>query len=316
MIYRFFILSAFVLTLFGCGQKQEVSSWMQKNGKIKVLATTGMIADIAQKIGGHEVDVLTLIPAALDPHSYELVKGDDEKFAQAELILCNGLGLEHGMSLRRNLQNHDKVLCVTSALQEKKPESILRVDGVYDPHVWMDISLWMETVDPILQRLCALCPQKASIFENNAQQVKKEMEQADAMAYERLQSVASSDRYLVTSHDAFHYFTRRYLRDPEESTWQIRCRAPEGLAPDAELSVSDLRRVLKYIVLYKTHVLFTESNVNKQSILKLIDAARKKGHLVRLAQKELYADSMGEACSYIEMVLHNVDVIAEELAKK
>ena len=53
----------------------------------------------------------------------------------------------------------------------------------------------------------------------------------------QLQTIPSERRYLVTSHDAFHYFTRSYLADPGEKDWAKRFAAPEGLAPRAAQSV-------------------------------------------------------------------------------
>ena len=36
------------------------------------------------KVGGDHIDTLTLIKGDLDPHSYQLVKGDDEKLGFAK----------------------------------------------------------------------------------------------------------------------------------------------------------------------------------------------------------------------------------------
>ena len=99
------------LFLLGCqasstSKRQGLREWMEPNGKLKVLATTGMIADLVKAVGGDEIDIMTLIHGDLDPHSYQLVKGDDEKLGFANLIFSNGLGLEHSPSIHQALAHN------------------------------------------------------------------------------------------------------------------------------------------------------------------------------------------------------------------
>lgn len=300
-----------LLLLFGflisCSKQHHE---VQNKKQISVLATTAMIGDLVKQIGKEHVVVDVLIPGALDPHSYELVKGDDEKFSKADLIFYNGLNLEHGISVRRQLKNcQKKIVCVTDVLNK---DILLEMDGVIDPHVWMDISLWKEALVPIKEKLSELQEENRNEFEENFEKMRVAMEQADMRALEKLHEVTPNRRFLVTSHDAFCYFTRRYLSDGEED-WRKRCIAPEGLAPEAEMSSFDLKRVLSYIQDYQIRVLFVESNLSSLSVRKLIDAGKKKGLEIRLSEKALYADSMGSCESYLEMMDHNVSLIAKEL---
>src|SRR5579871_5638784 len=97
------LYSLCLLFLWGCSNSTAPSAmdpWVEQNGKLKVLSTTAMIDDVVRQIGRERIDHLPLIMGEIDPHSYELVKGDDEKLSMATLIFFNGLGLEHGASLR------------------------------------------------------------------------------------------------------------------------------------------------------------------------------------------------------------------------
>lgn len=272
-----------------------------------------MINDIVKQIGGEKVDSITLIRGELDPHSYELVKGDDEKFARADLVFYNGLGLEHGLSLRQNLENHSKAIAVAEPLLKENPELILTMDGTFDPHIWMDIALWVKTIDPIVSALSIQDPIHAAFYRENGDKLKSILQEADRSMYATLQAIDAKRRYLVTSHDAFHYFTRHYLAEPGEKEWALRCKAPEGLAPEAQMSVNDVIAIIDHIEAFHISVLFPESNVSKDSLRKIINACREKGCDIRLCQEELYADSMGKANSYLEMIAHNVKIIAREL---
>jgi manganese/zinc/iron transport system substrate-binding protein len=79
-----------LISLFACGGLEERSrqdrEWMNGAGKLKILSTTAMINDLVQHIAeGHGL-MAVLIQGNLDPHSYQLVKGDDEKLKAADLI--------------------------------------------------------------------------------------------------------------------------------------------------------------------------------------------------------------------------------------
>ncbi len=314
--FKFFVVSLLCVVIFlGCTRRERSDRlWYSDNGKIKILTTTAMIHDLVAMIGGEDVDSLPLIRGELDPHSYELVKGDDEKFARADLIFYNGLGLEHGLSLRQNLEHNGKAIAVADPLLNI-PGAVVEVDGQYDPHVWMDIALWATAADPIVAALCEKDPSHATAYRLRGEKVKQMMQQADREAFSMLQRIDEGKRYLVTSHDAFHYFTRHYLAVEGEDDWQRRCMAPEGLAPEAHMSVSDIIAIMAHIEAYQIHVLFPESNVCKDSLRKIVNACREKGFELRLCKDTLFSDSMGSATSYLEMVNHNVKIIAQELTQ-
>ena len=80
-----------------------------------------MIDDLVEQVGGEYVDTTVLIKGGFDPHSYQLVEGDDEKFAFADVIFCNGVGLEHGPSLQHYLKTHPKVVFLAIASGRKIP---------------------------------------------------------------------------------------------------------------------------------------------------------------------------------------------------
>ena len=67
------------------------------------------------------------------------------------LLLYNGLGLEHGASVVGLIQTHPNALGVADAIRAVQPEKILWKGTIPDPHVWMDVSLWAETIDPITE---------------------------------------------------------------------------------------------------------------------------------------------------------------------
>jgi manganese/zinc/iron transport system substrate-binding protein len=314
------------LGLFGCSKSSSephtsaFESWMNDNGKIKILSTTAMIDDLVGQVGRDKIDHLALIVGEIDPHSYELVKGDDEKLSYAHVVFCNGLGLEHGASLRYRLETHPNAVALGNEVQKKYPEQILMVGGQRDPHIWMDVFLWSKTIDPIVEALSKCDPEHAEFYKKNGEELRQQMLNIDQEIFNRLQAVSPNKRFLVTSHDAFNYFTRRYLATVAErasfEAWKDRFAAPEGLAPDGQLSAADIQKIINFLCHHSIGVVFPESNVSKDSLKKIVNACREKGLSVKISQEVLYGDAMGsidsDAGTYLKIMLHNAEAIAKE----
>lgn len=313
----FFGISLFMLTACGSTSDDASRTWREKNGKVKVLSTTCMINSLVSQIGNGYIDTLVLIRGELDPHSYQLVKGDDEKFTTANVIFYHGLSLEHGASLQQLLLNSPKAVTIGDKIREENPGLILVYHGTPDPHIWMDISIWKKAVPIIVEALSKQDPQHAAEYRANGERLEQEMQKSHEKILDEMQKVPENKRYLVTSHDAFNYFTRTYLAEEGErkvGKWQLRNTAPEGLAPESQISTADIQSVIDHMLKNNIHVIFAESNVSKDSINKILDAGTEKGMNIVIAPVVLYADAMGpsgsSADTYLKMIEHDARVIA------
>lgn len=319
-----FALSSLLLLVSSCGPHEapfaptSFEEWAKATDRVRVLSTTAMIDDIVGHVGKDRIVHIPLFAGEIDPHSYELVKGDDEKLARAQVIFYNGLGLEHGASLRYQLQSHSHAIALGDAVKAAHPDAILSIDHEIDPHIWMDISLWSEIIPTIVQSLSEIDPEGASYFEANGDELLQQMLAEHEKVRGALQQVPAALRYLVTSHDAFNYYTRAYLAAPTETSqadWQQRFEAPEGLAPDGQLGATDIQDIVAHLAAFDIHVIFPESNVSRDSLKKILDAAQQKGLTVRIAEGMLYADAMGSkesgAGTYLEMIAHDAQVMIE-----
>jgi manganese/zinc/iron transport system substrate-binding protein len=313
----FFILFlALILGSFlACSRTNRGSKlklWMQESKELRILCTTAQIGDVVSSIGGDRVKTWVLIQGDLDPHSYELVKGDDEKIFFADTVFYNGLHLEHGASLSALLHSSPKSVALGDIIAHRHPEKILKRGEVVDPHIWMDVSIWALTIDPVLEKLIELDPEGAIDYQKRAQTLRERMQHAHLAIKEKLAEVPSSKRYLMTSHDAFRYFTRSYLAEEGEMDWQKRFAAPEGLAPDGQLSPIDIQRMIEFLKVHQISVLFPESNVSRDSIKKIASAGSDLGIEIRVCHETLYGDSMS-GLSYFDMMEKNAEIVSRNL---
>ncbi len=311
-----------LLSLSACSQGErdcsegDLDRWMRDSEKIKVLSTTAMIDDIVGQVGGDRIDHIALICGEIDPHSYELVKGDDEKLERAQVIFYNGLGLEHGASLRYQLQSHTHSIALGNRVQEENGQEMISVGNQIDPHIWMDISLWSEIINPIIEELSQVDPEGRGGFIRNGEILRTKMEVEHQRIRQEFQKIPETKRYLVSSHDAFNYFTRAYLAEPTEilqAQWQKRFASPEGLSPDGQLSASDIQKIVDHLARYQIQVIFPESNVSRDSLKKIVHACGQNGLKVNISSEVLYGDAMGEKSGdgdlYLKMIAYDADVL-------
>lgn len=84
------------------------SSASGDDGKVKVVATTPILGDVAKHVAGEDATVTTLIPAGKDPHTFEPSLRSVRDIANADVLLSNGFLLEP-QSLLKSLRESSDV---------------------------------------------------------------------------------------------------------------------------------------------------------------------------------------------------------------
>lgn len=268
-----------------------------------VLGTASMISDMATNIFGDKVDVQTIVPLGGDPHLFEPTPKAAQQVNKANLILVNGLTFEGWLTeLIENSGTKAKTIRVTENVKEI---TSLVYTNAADPHAWMDMTNAIVYSENILKAAKELVPGEAEYFEANFQAYKTELETAHEYIVEQIQKIPAKQRVLVTSHDAFQYYGRKYGLQLESTL---------GTSTDADVQTSDVIDLQKVIKETGVPAIFVESTVNPKLIKQL---AADNGISIG---GELYADSLGEegtgAETYIKMMKQNTDVIVSALSKE
>jgi manganese/zinc/iron transport system substrate-binding protein len=291
------------LLLTGCGAVVPAA-----DGRLQVVATTGMIADAASRIGGDAVAVYGLMGPGVDPHGYKARPGDVRRLAGAELVLYNGLHLEAAMEeVLEGMSRRTLSVAVTEWVDRASLLRPAEYEGSYDPHVWFDVRLWMQVVRRIGAALAEADPAHAAEYAAREASYLAELEVLDAWVRSRLAELPPSRRVLVTAHDAFNYFGRAY---------GVEVLALQGISTVAEAGTGDVQRVASEIARRRIPAVFVETSVPTRLIEAVQAASASRGHRVTLGG-ELYSDALGDAGTaagtYIGMVRHNVESIVSAL---
>lgn len=273
---------------------------------IRVVCTTGMVADLARRVGGSKVLVEQLMGEDVDPHLYRVNAGDMEKLGQAHVILYSGLHLEGKMG--DTLSRMGKKVPSVGVADHLDPARMLaEEEGVADPHVWFDVALWNETVDIVAQVFSQYDPTHADDYKARAADYRKELAKLHDSVTAKLKTIPKDQRVLVTSHDAFRYFGRAY---------DIEVHGVQGISTDAEASLKHVEELVNLIVAKKVKAIFVETSVSDRNIKSIREGCRARGHEVALGG-QLFSDAMGApgtpTGAYSGMIEHNVDTIVRAL---
>lgn len=245
-----------------------------------VLATTSVFADMAQNIAGDDVEVQTIVPIGADLHTYKPSPRDAQSLASADLILKNGLNLEPWLNeLIIDSGAKAKVISITDGIQFIEKE----------PHAWMSAESGLIYIENIKNALIALHPEGQRTFEFNYSVYRQQLLDMDIYIQEQIMDIPEKQRILLTSHDAFRYFGRRY-------GFRV-----ENLNPNF---TEKMNKPLVFIGI----------NSNLDSIQQLI-----KDHKISIGGK-LFFDSIGDkngvASSYLDMLKYNTDIIVAAITKE
>ena len=275
------------------------------DGTVSVVATTGMVADTARRVGGDLVNVQALMGPGVDPHAYRQTRTDIVAMANADLVLWNGLYLEAQLEgVLGDMAARTTVKAVAEAVAKDLRVAHDDYNDRFDPHVWMDPELWRDVIAATRDALIEVAPQHEAAFVANADVFTAEVDQLAIYSKEALASVPQGARVLVTAHDAFNYFGRAY---------GFEVVGVQGISTESEAGLNRISELVDMLVDREVSAVFVESSVSDQSIRALIEGAAAQGHEVRIGG-ELYSDAMGAPGTYegtyISMIDHNVTVIA------
>jgi manganese/zinc/iron transport system substrate-binding protein len=294
-----------VLALAACAPPEPPEA----RAGLSVVATTGMVADVARKVGGDRVHVTALMGPGVDPHLYKASEGDVRRLFRADVILYTGLHLEARMGdVIREMGDRTRVRAVGEAVPRAELTSPPEYEGQYDPHIWFDVALWSHTVGAVAEVLADADPAGAAEYRARADAYRAELTALDRYVHERAATLPPERRVLVTAHDAFGYFGRAY---------GFQVRGLQGISTASEAGTADVQALAEFIATERIPAVFVESSIPVRAVQAVQEAVRARGWEVRIGGS-LYSDAMGSPGTpegtYVGMVRHNIDTIVAALS--
>src|SRR3990172_5853427 len=300
MQLRTFLLPAIFLLAFLAACQPATAA---PSGGLSVVATTSIVADVVQQIGGDAFTVTTLLPLGSDPHSFQPSPRDMALVADASVIFANGAGLEEFLQpLIENAGAQARVVEVSegiSLLEAAPEESEAGDEHTGDPHTWVDPNNVLVWVENIQAALTELDPDNAADYQANAERYKSELKAMDTWIVEQVATIPPENRVLVTDHLVYGYFAERYGFE------QIGAIIP-GFSTISSPSAKDLAAIESAIQAHNVKAVFVSESTSPTLVQRVTEDTGVD--MVRLYHGSL-SEPDGPSATYIDMLRFNVNAM-------
>lgn len=279
------------LAIAGCGESTGPAG--TGGAGPAVMADTSFMADIAQNVAGDRLEVPAILPLGSDPHTFEPTPQDARRIADSAAVIINTTGFVPQLDdLIAGIADDDLLVI----------EAAAGVEGIsQDPHAWLDPVLVVTYAENIAQGLAKVDPGGVSEYRSNAERYSEALRQLDSWIAGRVRTVPAERRLLVTNHESFGYFAKRY-------GFRIVGTVFPTVSGEGSPSAQQVAKLVEEIKATGAPAIFLETGGNPELARQV---ARETGAKV---VTDLCVASLGDnAPTYLDMMRWNVERIVEAL---
>ncbi len=273
---------------------------LQAAEKLQVVTSFSILADLTREVGGDRIELTNLVDADADAHVYEPSPDDAKALLRADLIVANGLGFEPWLErLLASSEPKGKRIDASAGVVPL----MLDEDGeaAPDPHAWQSLTNAEIYVRNIAKALGELDPANLNVYIERRDAYLTRLHALLKKADAQIAGLPTSQRKVVTSHDAFGYLGQ---------AWQLKFIAPQGLSTHDEPSAAEVAALIRQIRSEGVRAVFVENIRDPRLIRQIADEAGAK------VGGTLYSDALasaGPASTYLGMFEHNLDTLMAAL---
>lgn len=286
-----------MLGLSACSQDSEAG------GKMKVVTTFTVIADIARNVAGDAAEVESITKPNAEIHNYQPTPGDIMRAQKADLVLWNGLNLE--LWFEKFFENLDGV---AQAVVSDGVTPMGIAEGPYtgkpNPHAWMSPEAALIYVENIRKAFAEKDPANAEAYARNAAAYAEKIKATVAPIHTAIETIPAERRWLATSEGAFSYLARDFGLK-EVYLWPINA--------DQQGTPQQVRKVIDLVKANGIPAMFSESTVSSKPAEQVArETGAKYGGV-------LYVDSLsdegGPVPTYLDLLRATTETIVKGLAQ-
>ncbi len=287
-IFTILLLLAGLALLAGCSQTQEPQT---TNSKPKVLVTFNAIKELTQAVAQDKVEIITLIPDGSEPHDFQPTTKSMQQLSKADILICNGVGMEPWVDTAVKAAANKKLLIVEAAkgvdLIRLTDKDDIKEHGAYDPHTWLSLTCAQTEVENIAQALAQADAQNASFYLQNAKDYNARL----ASLLEKYQPLFAQAQHknFVTGHAAFGYLCRDL---------GLTQTSVEDVFASGEPSAQRLAQLVEYCRTHSIKTIFVEEAVSPKisaTLAKEVGAKTQTIHTIESSDGDKgYIDRMQE----------------------
>jgi manganese/iron transport system substrate-binding protein len=277
--------------------------------KLVVDSTVAPITDIVRQVVGDRVNLVGLIPEGVDSHTFEPSPATVKSLQKADVLFMDGLHLE-GSTLsqaKANMRRGAPIVLLgdmTITPNEYAYDfTFPKSKGDPNPHVWMNPVYAKRWSEIIRDKMVRLDPANASYYETRQAQFGAVVDKLDAAIADSINSIPEIHKKLLTYHDSFAYFSRRY------GIPVIGAVQPSDFS---EPSPREIQGLIDQVKANHVPAIFG-SEVFPSTVLRQVADSSGARYIDKLRDDELPGDPKAPNHNYVGLMVQDVTIMTQAL---
>lgn len=277
---------------------------------IKIYTTLFSLEDFTKRIGGEFVEVINIIPAGVDAHTFEPTVNQMIEIANGDLFIYNSPIFEvYAEAIIDTVEDHGvEVLLASHGIDfyhldhhDEDHGDDEHFHGDEDPHVWLDPLRGIQLAENIKNKLVTMLPEQENIFQENFDQLKTDLQQLDQEFLTMIDEVTKDT--IVVSHAGYSYWEERY---------GIHQVPISGLSPTNEPSVKQMQKIISFIKNEGIQYLMFEKNIPSNYVETIKDETNTEALWLHNLES-LLPEEKNSGADYFQLMKKNIETLRKAL---
>lgn len=205
--YKRFLETFFLLAIILISTSLANETTAFGNDKTIVFTSVPPIAYFIERIGGHEVQVESLIGPKDDPHAFEPKPRQMVALSKARIYFSTNFPFETNILPKIKSSNPDLLVVDISSGATSMEDHDEKCQGS-DPHIWTSPLVALKIADDVYRSLALASPEGVEVYRKNYQDLLKDIVALDEEIWNILKAVRGK-KFLVF-HPAWGHFASDY----------------------------------------------------------------------------------------------------------
>jgi zinc transport system substrate-binding protein len=257
----------------------------QQIPKITVVASFFPIYEFAKQVGGERANIITLIPAGIEPLDYEPTFQQLQQAESADVVFYNGLGFEDSWI---DMVTNDNLIDTTLL------SNLSQDNHMGNPHIWLDPIFAKAQVQQIENTLIEIDPNNKLYYQKNAINFIDKLDALDSKIRAALQTCEKKD--FIAFHDAFGYFAKRCGLIQHNI---------QGLSPEGEVLPQRIEETVRLATALGLKVIYADELVDPR-FAEVIAQEIPNGKVLALSPLEGFDKDEDSRIGYLDKMEQNI----------
>ena len=208
------VAASLCLLIASCGGEEGRADAPSGGHRLQVVTTVAPITSIVASVGGDLITTTGVVPEGTNSHTFEPPPSAAKVLSRADLIIVNGLGLEDPTKELAIGKLARGAEIIELGNQTIRPEDYIydfsfpKDEGKPNPHLWTNPPMAKQYARVAGEALKRRDPTNARTYHANFERFAAKADELDAAMAQATRTVPRPE--LLTYHDAYAYFAKRY----------------------------------------------------------------------------------------------------------